>query len=151
MGISRKEAIVFLRNVLVQRCNALREALAGDFSLLKELRSQIRGNVADFALDTSQDEISSQLVEIETRELTNIEDALKRIRENNYGVCENCRGVIPLTRLLALPYATRCFRCQQMSEREDPHHNDDTYRMWRHREFSDDPALRLSRDEIMIQ
>ena len=60
MKITRNEAISYLRKVLVRRRDALRSALAGDLSLLKELRGQSRGDVADFALDAAQDEISSQ-------------------------------------------------------------------------------------------
>lgn len=97
--------------------DVLRSALAGDLSLLKELRGQSRGDVADFALDAAQDEISSQLAEVESRELANIEGALERIREGSYGDCENCSEAIPLARLQALPYATQCIGCQRESEK----------------------------------
>jgi DnaK suppressor protein len=107
-----------LRKVLVRRRDALRSALAGDLSLLKELRGQSRGDVADFALDAAQDEISSQLAEVESRELGNIEAALERIRDGSYGDCENCSEPIPLARLQALPYATQCIRCQRESEKD---------------------------------
>ena len=118
MKITRNEAISHLRKVLVRRRDALRSALAGDLSLLKELRGQSRGDVADFALDAAQDEISSQLAEVESRELTNIEGALERIRDGSYGNCETCNEAIPLARLQALPYATLCIQCQRESEKD---------------------------------
>ena len=117
--ITRNEAISHLRKVLVRRRDALRSALAGDLSLLKELRGQSRGDVADFALDAAQDEISSQLAEVESRELTNIEGALERIRDGSYGNCETCNEAIPLARLQALPYATLCIQCQRESEKDN--------------------------------
>ena len=55
--------------ILIKRRDALRKALAGDLSLLKELRAQTAGDVVDAALDSAQDEISSQLAEVESREL----------------------------------------------------------------------------------
>ena len=113
----RKDAIAHLRNVLVRRRDALRQALAGDLSLLNELRGQTRGDMADFALDAAQDEISSQLAEVESRELANIENALICMREGNYGVCDSCGEDIPLARLQALPYATQCIGCQRESEK----------------------------------
>ena len=58
----------------------LRKALAGDLSLLKELRAQTAGDLVDAALDSAQDEISSQLAEVESRELANVENALERMR-----------------------------------------------------------------------
>ena len=39
---------------------------------------------------SAHDEINSQLAEVESRELANIEKALEQMREGTYGVCENC-------------------------------------------------------------
>ncbi len=94
----------------------LRKALAGDLSLLKQLREQTGGDVVDAALDAAQDEISSQLAEVESRELANIERALVRIKSGTYGECEVCGERIPLARLNALPYATSCIECQRAAE-----------------------------------
>ena len=70
--MARKDAILNLRQVLIKRRDALRQALAGDLSLLKELREQTSGDVVDFALDSAQDELSSQLAEVESRALAQI-------------------------------------------------------------------------------
>jgi DnaK suppressor protein len=114
--MTRKESILKLRDLLVTRRDALRKALAGDLSLLKQLREQTGGDVIDAALDAAQDEISSQLAEVESRELANIERALLRIRKGSYGECEACGNKIPLARLNALPYATSCIECQRAAE-----------------------------------
>ena len=115
--MARKDALLELRSILVRRRDALRSALAGDLSLLKELRSESPGDVIDAALDTAQDEISSQLAEVESRELAHIENALERMRSGQYGLCEVCAGKIPMARLDALPYATMCIDCQRDLER----------------------------------
>jgi DnaK suppressor protein len=116
--MNRKEAILNMRQVLIKRRDALRKALAGDLSMLRELRAESSGDVVDAALDCVQDEISSQLAEVESRELSRIENALERMREGQYGVCEACACNIPLARLNALPYATLCIKCQREAERE---------------------------------
>ncbi|MBN2022163.1 MAG: TraR/DksA family transcriptional regulator [Pirellulales bacterium] len=116
--MSRKEAILNLREVLIKRRDALRRVLAGDLSSLKELKGQASGDVVDAALDTVQDEISSQLAEVESRELARTENALERMREGQYGVCEGCGCNIPMARLMALPYATLCIKCQREAEHE---------------------------------
>lgn len=116
--MGRKEAIVKMRQVLIKRRDALRQALAGDLGLLKELRQQSGGDLVDAALDASQDEISSQLAEVESRELGNIEKALERMRDGSYGSCEGCSKPIPMARLQALPYATFCIDCQRKVEQE---------------------------------
>ncbi len=115
--MARKESILNLYNVLIKRRDALRQALAGDLSLLKELREQSGGDVIDAALDSAQDEISSQLAEVESRELGHIEYALEKMRNGEYGVCEGCETKIPLARLQALPYATLCIQCQREAEK----------------------------------
>ena len=88
--MARKEALLNLRAILVRRRDALRSALAGDLTLLKELRSESPGDVIDAAVDSAQDEISSQLAEVESRELASIENALERMRTGHYGTCEYC-------------------------------------------------------------
>ena len=115
---NRSEAMLSMHQVLIKRRDALRKALAGDLSLLKELRAQASGDVVDAALDSVQDEISSQLAEVESRELAQIENALERMREGHYGTCESCDGAIPAARLNALPYATMCIKCQREAENE---------------------------------
>jgi DnaK suppressor protein len=114
--MTRKDSILKMRDLLVTRRDALRKALAGDLSLLRQLREQTGGDVVDAALDAAQDEISSQLAEVESRELANIERALVRIKNGSYGECEGCGNRIPLARLNALPYATSCIECQRASE-----------------------------------
>jgi RNA polymerase-binding transcription factor len=115
--MARKDALFNMRQILIKRRDALRNALAGDLSLLKELRAQTAGDVVDAALDSAQDEISSQLAEVESRELARIENALERMRTGQYGLCESCSVKIPMARLNALPYATYCIECQREAER----------------------------------
>lgn len=117
MLMARKDAISQLREILIRRRDALRKALAGDLSLLKELRQQTSGDMVDAALDAAHDEISSQLAEVESRELGNIENALERMRDGSYGACEMCEEAIPMARLQALPYATLCINCQREAEK----------------------------------
>ena len=114
--MARKDSILKLRQLLVQRRDALRRALAGDLSMLKSMAEQSGGDVVDAALDAAQDEISSQLAEVESRELAQIENALERMRQGTYGQCEICESKIPLARLSALPYAMTCIDCQRAAE-----------------------------------
>lgn len=115
--MARKDALINQHAILIRRRDALRSALAGDLSLLKELRSESPGDVIDAALDSTQDEISSQLAEVESRELASIENALQQMQIGRYGVCEICNSKIPMARLNALPYATMCIACQRDVER----------------------------------
>lgn len=116
--MARKDALLRLHARLVARRDALRKALNGDMDSYRELAAQdIVGDNVDAAVDNANDEISSQLVEIESRELTQIEHALKRIVEGHYGRCEFCGGKIAEARLNALPYTNTCIDCQRENER----------------------------------
>ncbi len=115
--MARKEALSKLKQVLVSRREALRAALMGDLSLLNELKNEAYSDVFDAALDNANDEISSQLVEVETKELSQIDQALERMKSGQYGVCEACEKPIPLSRLQALPFVTMCIECQRESEK----------------------------------
>lgn len=114
--MSRKTEILKLREVLIRRRDALRKALTGDFSELMDLRGEPGGDEIDAVLDSEYTEISSQLAELESRELAQIEKALERMRHGTYGVCEITGKPIPLARLRALPYATLCVEAQRELE-----------------------------------
>jgi DnaK suppressor protein len=44
-------------------------------------------------------------------------DALERLRDGEYGLCEECEEPIAPARLRAMPEVTRCVRCQDRLER----------------------------------
>jgi DnaK suppressor protein len=49
--------------------------------------------------------------------ITQVERAIDRLGEGNYGWCERCGNAIPVERLAAFPSATRCVTCKQLEER----------------------------------
>ena len=116
--MARKDALLRLHARLVARRDALRKALNGDLEGVREYAAAAEvGDNVDAAVDTANDEICSQLAEIESRELGQIEHALKRIVDGVYGRCEYCGGKIAEARLNALPYTNSCIDCQRENER----------------------------------
>ena len=116
--MARKDALLRLHARLVARRDALRKALNGDLDSFREFAATNDvGDSVDAAVDTANDEICSQLVEIESRELGQIEHALQRIEDGVYGRCEYCGGKIAEARLNALPYTNSCIDCQRENER----------------------------------
>jgi len=81
-------------------------AAAGDLS-------SHRTHVADQGTENYQREFASQLKSIESSSLREIDDALARIANGTYGICESCGEPIPLARLEVIPYARRCMKCQK--------------------------------------
>jgi DnaK suppressor protein len=64
--------------------------------------------------NVSRDMIAATL-ERERRTLNEIESALARIKEGEYGVCSSCGVAIPQARLEALPWARVCVKCAESS------------------------------------
>jgi len=116
--MARKDALLRLTSRLIARRDALRKALNGDLESFRKF-SELNGvgDNVDAAVDSANDEICSQLVEIESRELSQIEHALERIAAGVYGRCEFCGGKIAEPRLNALPYTNSCIECQRENER----------------------------------
>jgi DnaK suppressor protein len=92
----------------------LRDVLAGSVENLRTTNQT--GDSADGAFDSDSEEISTQLAELEARELNQIERALARLRLGQYGICEVCQKKIPVARLNTLPYSTTCIKCQRAME-----------------------------------
>src|SRR5262245_32211397 len=112
--MARREALLRLHKSLVARRDELRRRLGGE---LRHLRSSFdTGDAADAAFDTGNEEVNTQLAELESRELSQIERALNRLKQGNYGVCEGCQKKIAVARLNALPYSTTCVHCQLEAE-----------------------------------
>ena len=116
--MARKDALMRLTARLMARRDALRRALDGDLDSFRKFSDlNAVGDNVDAAVDSANDEICSQLVEIESRELGHIEHALERIAAGVYGRCEFCGGKIAEPRLNALPYTNSCIDCQRKNER----------------------------------
>ena len=84
-GLPIKDSIKKLHDQLRLRRDALHRALEGDLRLLREFHQEKTGDVLDAAADTVQDELNSQLIEAESRELGAINDAINRIKEGTFG------------------------------------------------------------------
>ena len=74
-------------------------------------------HMADVATDNYDREFSLGLASNDRKSLYELEDALKRIEDGIFGVCESCNSVITKVRLRALPQARLCVKCQEKREK----------------------------------
>ena len=72
----------------------------------------------DLASDERDREINFILNDREREKLHAIDEALERIKDKTYGICESCEGEIQLGRLKVLPFTRLCVRCQEENEKE---------------------------------
>ena len=52
-----------------------------------------------------------------SRQLVMVDEALLRIADGEYGLCQNCENEIQPKRLAAIPWARYCLSCQEMVEK----------------------------------
>ena len=106
---------------------ALRDRLRGDVTAMAKSALQRSGDdsnitsampihMAELGSDNFEQEFTLSLMETEEDTLAAIETAIERVEQGLYGKCVSCDGVIPKTRLNAIPYALMCVRCAQKQE-----------------------------------
>jgi RNA polymerase-binding protein DksA len=118
---NRKELEEFRKRIVARKDDIL-DTLGKDDTLKqtqKEASGDISGytfHMADVATDNYDREFSLGLASNERELLYELVDALKRIEDGSYGLCEDCKGVITKTRLKAIPYTRHCLKCQEKRE-----------------------------------
>lgn len=87
----------------------------------REVSGELSGyslHMADAGTDNFDREFALSLVSSEQEALYEIEEALKRLEHDQFGVCEVCDKTIPVERLEAVPFARMCVPCQSVAERD---------------------------------
>ena len=70
------------------------------------------GDIYDQASSERDRELGLLLGDREREKLHSIDEALLRIDDGEYGICEECEEEIPLGRLKAMPFARHCVKCK---------------------------------------
>jgi RNA polymerase-binding protein DksA len=86
----------------------------------KEAAGDISGytfHMADVATDSYDREFSLGLACKERGVIAEINHALRKIQDGDFGLCESCKKPIAQVRLRAVPYATLCLKCQKSKEK----------------------------------
>ena len=76
-------------------------------------------HMADMAADTYDRELNMNIASSEQELLYQIDDALKRLDDGSYGICQQCNQPIAMSRLKAVPYASMCIACQRSKEQKN--------------------------------
>ncbi len=85
----------------------------GDARALVPPAGGLQGDMIDQANADEEAELQIQLHQTDGRLLRAIEEALARIRQGAYGVCEVCKRPISKARLEAVPWTRRCRECKE--------------------------------------
>ena len=77
-----------------------------------KLINEPSGDIYDQASNERDRELLLLLGDREREKVRNIDEALARLEEGEYGICEDCEEEIPLGRLKAMPFARLCVKCK---------------------------------------
>lgn len=92
----------------------------GLHSSLKDYYSELSvydNHPADIASETFEMEMKFNLEESEKRHLKDVNDAIEKIENGTYGMCETCGKSIDIDRLEVIPYTAICAECSDKESR----------------------------------
>ncbi|MFA5275946.1 MAG: TraR/DksA C4-type zinc finger protein [Candidatus Omnitrophota bacterium] len=121
---TKKELSEFKKIVLKKKDELLDDIQHISDDTLKKSQKEASGDIsgytyhmADVATDSYDREFSLGLASSERKFIYELDDALKRIEEGTFGVCQDCKSLISKSRLKAVPYARTCVKCQEKREK----------------------------------
>jgi len=123
--LAKKEIAGFKKIVLKRKEEILDEIKHISEDTLKKTQKDASGDIsgytyhmADVATDSYDREFSLGLASNERKLLYELDDAVKKIEDGTFGICEECKTLITRTRLKAVPYARLCVKCQEKREKK---------------------------------
>jgi len=75
--------------------------------------------IGDRSVSVLEEDVELGRLEMKRRELRRVDDALGRLDQGTYGVCEDCEAPIAEERLEIQLFATRCVECERRRELEE--------------------------------
>ncbi|MFH2091011.1 MAG: RNA polymerase-binding protein DksA [Pseudomonadota bacterium] len=113
-----KTEIEYFTAILNRR---LEELLRNASHTMSEMIVQSSQEIEDFDRASAEADQALKL-RIRSREsqlIKKIRDALERVENNTYGICESCEEEISFKRLEARPVTTKCIHCKEEEERRE--------------------------------
>jgi DnaK suppressor protein len=109
-----------LRQLLIaqktQLIDTIKQAQGGLGGRAEAAATQLSAAEQSHAQNMTERDTAFAIQEHDLAELEATEQALVRIEQGSYGLCQDCGAEIPTTRLLAFPSALRCIGCQTVAE-----------------------------------
>ena len=121
---TKKELQEFKKLVLKKKEEILEDIQHISDDTLKKSQKEASGDIsgytyhmADVATDSYDREFSLGLASSERNFIYELDDALKRIEDGTFGICQDCKALIAKGRLKAVPHARSCVKCQEKREK----------------------------------
>jgi DnaK suppressor protein len=104
------------RERLLQKKQEILETYNRNMTYGKEADEEGSQDIADKASNSYTKEFLFSLSNSERDMLQQVDEALSRIADRRYGICDVCEDELDRKRLDAVPWAKRCVPCQEKQE-----------------------------------
>jgi DnaK suppressor protein len=117
-GTNRKKFLAKMREQLGEMKTKLLSEIDSELRAEREANKDEGMDTYDLASEERDREINFILSDRERVKIKQIDDALDRLDQGTYGMCESCGLEIAEERLQAMPFTRLCRDCQQEQEKE---------------------------------
>jgi len=107
----------FFKDMLLNRKQQILKNIDGVNSELSDLSNLELNDEGDYAAANNNTAIEGAIAQQQIEELEEIDNALKKIENGGYGVCEMCEDDIGFQRLKVKPHAIYCIDCREIAEK----------------------------------
>lgn len=115
-SVMDKKRLDYYKKKLVARRDELTKTIARTEEEGRQADDDQTVDLADKAANSYTKEFLFGMTNTDRTILNLIDEALKRIRNNEYGLCANCQEEMQQKRLEAVPWAKHCISCQEKAE-----------------------------------
>ena len=113
-----KKQLIYFKNLLNKRLDDLLTEANRTVTGMSDVKENMP-DPADRATLESDRNFTLRIRDRERRLIGKIKDALERIENGTYGICESCEEDISDERLKARPVTTLCIECKKRQEDEE--------------------------------
>lgn len=106
-----KDELLALKNSINKNVNSAEKEIT-------LMRHQSPTDEGDYAVLLNDTAIDDTLISNQLQKLKEIDEALDKIANGNYGICDMCEEPISIARLKVKPYAKYCISCREINEKE---------------------------------
>ena len=108
----------YFRGLLIQTLDVLLSERKNNTTQIDYLKKDT-GDFTDQASEESDSALNFRIRERKGRLIKKINDALMRLEDGTFGICEECNRGISEKRLMARPTATLCIECKEKEEAKE--------------------------------
>jgi DnaK suppressor protein len=114
-----KKQLAYFKKILEEQLKDVEAKLKGTVEELGGTPSEVMPDLSDRATAETELNFGLRVKDREQKLIEKLKEALARIKDGSFGICERCGDLIEMERLKARPVATLCIDCKTEQERDE--------------------------------